>query len=82
MTVVWSRPPSLFTDRRERDVQVLAQDVHDDLARLDHFFFARLVIDDLLADVVEVRDGLDHVFDSDVLFWFGAVLEEILYLER
>jgi hypothetical protein len=54
----------LLPYRRIRDVEVLSQEIHDDLAGLDDLLSPRLLVDTLFFYGVEVGDDLHNIFDS------------------
>jgi len=70
-----------LADRRIGDIHILAEQIHDDLARLDHLLLARLFVYMILLDVVEVRDDLYDLFDRHRFLRLCVVLEDILYLD-
>ena len=54
--------PQLFPNRWVTYPHILAQKIHNDLARLHHFFFARLLIYRMLIDIIKAGNDADNVF--------------------
>ncbi len=59
---------------REGNMKVLAQKVHDDLARLHHLFLSCLFVNTLLFDFVVLCDLLYHFLNRESFCRAGSVL--------
>ncbi len=70
----------LLPYRGVRDIEVLAEDIHDDLSRLDYLLSPGLFVDRLLFYGVKVRDNLNNVLNSHRLLRFGNILNNILHV--